>query len=159
MISRLRNGAIFGLSLLSTISVAKSTEDFCSESDFQACRSCESLEKAVNYSEPSLGDYYKGAEWNGLYSAYVLNCQAIGRKLLEAGASPEIGGSYGSMLYSVSSKWPHNDVRINKAWAKMLLEFEPDISKSLPGANSQSTAELMYSGELIDVDSTSPRFQ
>ena len=82
---------------------------------------CSELEAAVDYEVPSAGDYYRGADWNGLYASYVANCPLIAAKLIKAGADPSSGGLMGSMIMSVSAKWPHDDESINQTWAALLL--------------------------------------
>lgn len=81
-----------------------------------------SVKGAVNYSNANAGEYFRGAEWNGLYSAYRLNCLDVGRSLLSAGANPAQGGSLGSMILTVSNAWPHNNAQVNRRWASILIE-------------------------------------
>ena len=80
------------LSLLVGIPSAWAQERTCSSSDFQSCKNCAQLGSAVDLKHPTAGDYLRGAEWNGLYSAYVLNCPVIGAKLIKAGANPSAAG-------------------------------------------------------------------
>jgi hypothetical protein len=122
---------------------AAGTTRQCSVEDFQACRSCPQLEAAIDLTQPSAGDYYRGAHWNGLYAAYVLNCPMIGAKLIHAGADPAIGGTNGSMILTVSSKWPHNSRKINEAWAAMLLASGANMGTALPSQNGQNTSQLL----------------
>ncbi len=113
--------SIAGLALLLVSLSAPAADRVCSTADFQACKTCSQLEAAVDYQNPSAGDYYRGADWNGLYAAYVANCPLIATKLIRAGADPSSGGLMGSMIMSVADKWPHDDVSINETWAALLL--------------------------------------
>lgn len=101
--------------------VAIAQENRCSSDNFQGCSSCQALEAAVDYKDPNKGDYYRGALWNGLFAAYRLNCPLVGYRLIDSGATVVNGGLYGSMILTVSSKWPHEDKKINESWAAMLL--------------------------------------
>ena len=49
----------------------------CYVGDLQACKTCSALGKALVKAQPNNGECYRGAQWNGLYSAYVLDCVAI----------------------------------------------------------------------------------
>lgn len=93
----------------------------CSSGDFQKCKTCSQLETAIDWKKPKTGDYYRGVEWNYLFTAYYLNCPVIGAKLIKAGANPSSGGSSGSMIMTVAGKWPHNNKKVNDAWAAILL--------------------------------------
>lgn len=115
----------------------------CSASDFQACKSCAQLEAAIDLKNPTAGDYYRGAEWNGLFSAYVLNCPIVAARLIRAGANPASGGSSGSMILTVASKWPHNDKKINDAWAALLLTAGANMDSPLKGRANQSTKAVL----------------
>lgn len=61
------------LLLLTTTQVHAVDSRVCYEGDLQACRSCDALAKVVTKSQPNDGEYYRGARWNGLYTAYVHN--------------------------------------------------------------------------------------
>jgi len=115
----------------------------CSTSDFQSCKNCAQLQAAVDLKQPTAGDYFRGAEWNGLFSAYVLNCPVIAAKLLKAGASPSSGGSSGSMILTVASKWPHNNKKINDAWAALLLTAGASIESPLKFREGKSTKAVL----------------
>ena len=69
------------------------------------CCSCQDLAKAVERKDPNEGGYLSGAQWNGLYSAYALNCPSIFEGLLKRGADPNTGGIEGSMIYTISSQF------------------------------------------------------
>jgi len=115
----------------------------CTSSDFQACKSCAQLEAAVDLKQPNAGDYYRGAEWNGLYTAYVLNCPIIAAKLIKAGANPSSGGLFGSMIMTVADKWPHNNKRVNDAWAALLFVSGVGLNTPLNEGEKKSTKEIL----------------
>ncbi len=115
----------------------------CSALDFQACKSCGQLEAAVDYKQPSAGDYYRGAEWNGIFAAYVLNCPVIAAKLIKAGANPSSGGSSGSMILTVASKWPHDNKKINEAWAALLFTAGANMGTKLAWRDGRNTKEVL----------------
>lgn len=116
---------------------------FCSASDFQSCKSCTQLDSAIDLKNPDAGDYYRGAEWNGLYTAYILNCQKVATKLLKAGANPSSGGSSGSMILTVADKWPHKNKKINEAWASLLLASGANVNMPLNWRDGQNTKQLL----------------
>ena len=107
----------------------------CYTGDLQACKSCDALGKAVAKAKPNDGEYYRGAQWNGLYAAYVHDCTAIAEDLLKRAANPNWGGSSGSMIISVSNKWPHNDKTVNQKWASLLLKYGASSKKLIPNEN------------------------
>ena len=98
----------------------------CSLDDLQRCTSCKALDKTVNLKNPDQGEYYRGAYWNGLYAAYVMNCQSVARKLLDNHANPNLGGSFGSFLATIANDWPHKKESINLEWSKLLLNYKID---------------------------------
>ena len=107
------------LSIVFTINAHSYSRD-CSLNDFQACKSCGDLQRAIDLNRPDFGDFYRGALWNGLFSAYVNNCPKIAEQLIENDASPVSGGSGGSMILTIANKWPHNNIEVNLRWAAML---------------------------------------
>lgn len=111
----------------------------CSISDFQACKSCLELAAAVDYKRPGAGEYYRGMRWNGLFSAYVLNCPVIAAKLLKAGANPVDGGESGSMILSVVGKWPHDNQQINEHWVALIATAGAKLDDKLPFGNIAPT--------------------
>ena len=111
----------------------------CSISNFQQCYSCEALSCAVDLEKPNAGDYYRGAHWNGLYKAYVLNCPDIGQILLDYGASPVTGGYEGLLIYAVTRKWPHDDETINSKWVDLLLKNGAAMDTPLEGLEGPLT--------------------
>lgn len=131
------------LAILIAPTSASAQSRACSPSDFQSCKSCAQLEAAIDLKNPNAGDYYRGAEWNGLYAAYVLNCQVIAAKLIKVGANPSSGGTSGSMIMTVAGKWPHNNKKINKAWASLLLASGADIDSPLNWRDRKSTREVL----------------
>ena len=106
---------------LITITTSANAVRLCSITDFQLCSSCGELSEAIDITQPNAGDTYRGAYWNGLYKAYVLNCPNIGQLLLDNEASPVTGGHEGLLIYAVTNKWPHNDEAINSKWVDLLL--------------------------------------
>ncbi|QPT15236.1 hypothetical protein I6G37_09970 [Serratia rubidaea] len=94
----------------------------CSKDNFDQCKTCDQLSKAIDIKNPNHGDYYRGALWNGLYASYVRNCPAVAKKLLSNGAKPTLGGPMGSMGAAIAQKWPHNSESINMLWADMLIK-------------------------------------
>ncbi len=66
-----------------------------------------------------------------MYAAFVHNCQALGTKLIHAGADPLNGGSFGSMILTVASKWPHNNKKINEEWAALLFTAGARLTQTL----------------------------
>lgn len=124
---------VLTVALLSISSIAYSK---CDSNNFDQCKTCEQLDKAVVLSEPDKGDYYRGAFWNGLYASYVLNCQGVAKKLLDSGATPSLGGSNYALPVVVSRKWPHENKSINEEWKNLLLKYNvkldliPDGEKS-----------------------------
>ena len=133
----------FSITLLLFLAQSALSEGSCSISDFQSCKTCAQLEAAVDLKQPTAGDYYRGAEWNGLFSAYRLNCPIIAAKLIKAGASPSSGGSSGSMILTVASKWPHDDKKINDAWAALLLSAGANMNAPLKWREGRSTKEVL----------------
>ena len=111
----------------------------CSTSDFQACSSCDGLSCAIDLEQPNAGDYYRGAYWNGLFKAYVLNCPDIGQILLDHGASPVTGGYYSLLIYNVTTKWPHDDETINSKWVDLLLKNGAAMDTPLEGSEGPLT--------------------
>ncbi|WP_373856638.1 hypothetical protein [Klebsiella variicola] len=101
----------------------------CNKDNFNACKTCEQLSKAIDLKEPNRGDYYKGALWNGLYASYVINCPVVAEKLLSNGAIPSYGGYMGSMGAVLTGKWPHNNESINLLWADLLIKHGLDVNE------------------------------
>ena len=129
-----------GLCSSSSIGYAQTRE--CSVSDFQSCKSCAALAAAVDYKKPNSGDFYRGAEWNGLFASYVLNCPIVGAKLIRAGANPSLGGQSGSMILSVSSAWPHKDKKANEAWAALIFAAGANLKQPLKYEGRKTSAEI-----------------
>jgi len=126
---------IFFLTLSITIgSLFVTTEVIaaCSLDDLQRCASCNELDKTVNLKQPDQGEYYRGAYWNGLYTAYVMNCQSVGKKLLDNNANPNLGGSFGAFLATVANEWPHKKQSINQQWSKLLQSYSIDTNWKNP---------------------------
>ena len=133
----------FSITLLLFLAQSVLAEGSCSTSNFQSCKTCAQLEAAVDLKQPTLEDYYRGAEWNGLFSAYFLNCPIIALKLIKAGASHSSGGSSGSMILTVASKWPHDDKKINDTWAALLLAAGANMDVPLKWHEGRSIREIM----------------
>lgn len=114
----------------------------CSTNDLQACRTCDAITKATEKHDPNDGEYLHAAQWNGLYAAYVHGCMSTAENLLKRGANPNWGGALGSMLISVSNKWPHNDKTINQKWAALLLKYGASKKQIVPIENKTPTELL-----------------
>ena len=122
----------------------------CEIEDLQKCSSCEGLERTIDLDQPDRGEYYRGAYWNGLFSAYKLNCIDVAKKLLDHHANPNLGGTYGSFLVTISRAWPHNKETINKKWADLLNGYSLDANWQNP-YTGESAKEIL-SNEAISVD-------
>lgn len=133
----------FSIALLLLLVQSAWAQGLCSTSDFQLCKTCAQLEMAVDLKQPTAGDYYRGAEWNGLFAAYHLNCPAIAAKLIKAGANPSSGGTMGSMIVTVANKWPHNNKKINEAWAALLLTAGARMDTPLQWRDGKSTKAVL----------------
>ncbi len=114
----------------------------CSVDDLQACKTCSSLAMVVAKTEPDNGEYLHGAQWNGLYTAYVHDCYSVAEDLLKRGANPNWGGSSASMILSVSNKWPHNNKIVNQKWSSLLIKYGASAHKPVPGENKPPQAIL-----------------
>jgi hypothetical protein len=75
---------------------------------------------------------------------------AVAKDLLKRGANPNWGGSQGSMILSVSRKWPHNDERINRTWAALLLDYGANARKPVP--DQEKSAEQIASDDVFAPD-------
>ena len=138
--------------LISVIVFSPLSNAACSKSDFQSCKTCAQLEAAIDYDNPNAGDYYRGALWNGLYSAYLRNCPIIGAKLIKAGANPASGGSFGSMIVTVSQKWPHDDKKINESWASILLASEATLDTKIREVGRKDTRDIVTEFQVAKPD-------
>lgn len=138
---------ILFLALFST--VVRGSND-CTISYFQGCRTCADLRRITAKSKPNVGDYYRGAQWNGLYAAYVLDCMDVAKDLLKRGANPNWGGSQGSMALSISDKWPHNNEEVNRVWAALLLDYGANARKKVP--DQDETPEQIANQEVFAPD-------
>jgi len=119
----------------------------CRLSDLQSCKTCPALEKVLDVSKPDAGQYYRGAFWNGLFSAYRLNCMSIGETLLKRGANPNLGGASGSFLATLVQKWPHNNVEINRKWTDLILKYPIDANWKNPWTD-ESAKEVVSNQEV-----------
>lgn len=119
-------GLVFSMISLSATAASSSQ---CNKDNFNACKTCEQLSRAIDLKEPNRGDYYGGALWNGLYASYVINCPAVAEKLLSHGATPSYGGYMGAMGAVLTGKWPHNNESINLSWADLLIKHGLDVNK------------------------------
>lgn len=140
MLNKFAVTAVTGLAtalLMSTTSVmAKTPPRQCSGNDWQACRTCPEIEKAIDWTQPDAGDYYRGAYWNALYVSYISNCQATGKKLIAAGANPNLGGSYGSMVITVSIRDSKKKIQTNRQWIDILKGADVDAKIAHAGGTS-----------------------
>ncbi|WP_368294644.1 hypothetical protein [Klebsiella pneumoniae] len=120
----------FGLVIsMVAVNATAASPSQCNKDNFNACKTCEQLSKAIDLKEPNRGDYYKGALWNGLYASYVINCPVVAEKLLSNGAIPSYGGYMGSMGAVLTGKWPHNNESINLLWADLLIKHGLDVNE------------------------------
>lgn len=127
----------FGLVLsMVAVNATAARPSQCNKDNFNACKTCEQLSKAIDLKEPNRGDYYKGALWNGLYASYVINCPVVAEKLLSHGAIPSYGGYMGAMGAVLTGKWPHNNESINLSWADLLIKHGLDVNKHTGGYKS-----------------------
>lgn len=117
------------------------TNSNCTPDYLQGCQSCEQIARIMSKNEPNSGDYYRGAQWNGLYAAYVHNCFEIAESLLKRGANPNWGGWQGSMILSIVDKWPHDNPRINEKWAELFLKYKANAREKVP--DQDKTPEAM----------------
>ena len=129
------------------VSFHSNADDNCDIKDLQKCSSCDGLEKAIEWNNPDYGEYYRGVYWNGLFGSYRLNCIDIGKKLLEHHANPNLGGTFGSFIITLSRAWPHNKKNINKKWAELILGYSPDANWKIPFTN-ESTKEVLVNEEI-----------
>lgn len=119
----------------------------CVLSDLQSCSSCPTLEKVLDLAKPDAGEYYRGAFWNGLFAAYRLDCFALGQKLLEHGANPNLGGASGSFLATLVQAWPHKEEKVNRKWATLVCKKSVDPDWKNPWTN-ESAREIVSNQEV-----------
>ena len=122
----------------------------CASSDLQSCTSCPALEKVLDLAKPDAGEYYRGAFWNGLFAAYRLDCAALGQKLLERGANPNLGGASGSFLATLVQAWPHKDEKVNQKWVKLVCGKSVDSDWKNPWTDE--SAREIVSNQEVTVD-------
>lgn len=131
----------FGLALsIVAVNATAASPLQCNKDNFDMCKTCEQLSKAIDLKNPNHGDYYRGALWNGLYTSYVINCPTVAEKLLSHGAIPSYGGYMGAMGAVLTGKWPHNNEAINLSWADLLIKHGLDVNKYT--ANYKSATEV-----------------
>ncbi|MGF7408514.1 hypothetical protein [Providencia alcalifaciens] len=119
------------LLLMSGIAYSK-----CDSNNFDQCKTCDQLDKAIVLSDPDKGDYYRGAFWNGLYASYVRNCQNVAKKLLDNGATPSLGGHNYALPVVISGNWPHENKSINEEWKNLLLKYNVKLDLIPEGEKS-----------------------
>ena len=112
----------------------------CDILDLQRCSSCAALAQTIDPQQPDLGEYYRGAYWNGLYAAYKLNCQSVAKTLLDHQANPNLGGTLGSLFFIVAKAWPHNNHAINRQWLELLLHYQIDLDWKNPWTGKSARA-------------------
>ena len=147
------------LALLSSAYAHEFDPGSCSTDDLQPCKTCAALSKVVAKAEPDNGEYLHGAQWNGLYTAYVHDCYSVAEGLLKRGANPNWGGSLGSMIISVSDKWPHNNKTVNQKWASLLIKYGASARKPVPGEDKPPQAILQEFHMTPDYADIWARFQ
>ncbi len=143
-------GCLLSLALTLYCQTIQASE--CSAQDFQGCKTCDELENAIDYRQPDAGDYYRGAQWNGLFASYVNNCPLIAGRLIHEGANPASGGPQGSMILAVASKWPHDDEEINTVFAAILLASGIDEKTKVDAPQNYSTKKTLKKNSWIEVD-------
>lgn len=114
----------------------------CHISYLQGCARCSDLRAAVDLKNPDQGEYYRGACWNGLYAAFRLNCQALGKTLLEHHANPNPGGNDYMFLISLAGAWPHNDSKINLQWLALIKPYGINVNWK-PTPSSESAVQIV----------------
>ena len=120
----------------------------CRIDDLQSCRHCVQLNSTLAGKDPNIGEYYRGALWSGLYASYVLNCQSIGRDLLERGANANAGGDYGLFSVTLTQKWPHNRKEINLQWLRLIRTHGLSAKWTSP-FSKQNSIEIVNSGVIV----------
>ncbi|ARB21535.1 hypothetical protein ACPEGK_28735 [Klebsiella sp. K794] len=120
----------FGIVLsMVAVNVTAASSSQCNKNNFDMCKNCEQLSRAIDLKNPNHGEYYRGALWNGLYASYVINCPSVAEKLLSHGAIPSYGGYMGAMGPVLTGKWPHNNEAINLSWADLLIKHGIDVNQ------------------------------
>jgi hypothetical protein len=128
---------------------SKNDERKCYSGDLQPCKTCEQVKNAMEGQSPDNGEYIHGAQWNGLFAAYFHDCFELGEGLLKKGANPDWGGTYGSMVISLSNKWPHTKKVINEKWIALLMKYKISAKHKVP-LEDKLPADLLkeYSDEV-----------
>ncbi len=54
------------------------------------------------------------------------------------------------MILSVSDKWPHNNEKVNRAWAALLLDYGANTRKKVP--DQDETPEQIASQDVFSPD-------
>ena len=150
---------LISLLVASVIYADSPASRMCSVDDLQACKSCKSLSRVLSKADPDYGEYLHGAEWNGLYAAYVHDCQALAEDLLKRGANPNRGGALGSMIISVIGKWPHNNKKVNQRWTALLLKNGASIRKKVPHEDKTPQEVMKAYGETPEYADLWSQFQ
>lgn len=123
----------------------------CDSNNFDQCKTCDQLDKAIVLSEPDKGDYYRGAFWNGLYASYVRNCQGVAKKLLDNGATPSIGGGNYALPLIIAGKWPHENIAINEEWKDLLIRHGVNINL-IPDGNKSPYEVYINNRDWVDYE-------
>lgn len=140
------NGIAHSAVQLPSTTTSAETED-CSGL-LQECKSCDQLYNSLAGKKPDFGDYYHGAMWNGLYTSYRLDCPAVAIELLRHGANPNVGGSMGSMAYTLT--WPRHEgenATINKEFGVILAVY--GLNRTSPGFFGKNIDQLVSEGSIL----------
>ena len=119
----MRQAAILVLALTTPAFAEEQAAFSCEVDHLVACHSCAELEAVLKDEPPEEGEYYQGALHNAFFTAFFLDCVPFGKRLLERGVDPSVGGLFGSMALTVSSNWPHNNRAVNDRWLDLLLQY------------------------------------
>jgi hypothetical protein len=123
MLGGMRQAALLALALAIPAFAQEQSVPSCEVDHLEACHSCPELEVALKDELPGEGEYYHGALHNALFEAFFLDCMSVGKQLLERGVDPSVGGLFGSMAFTVSINWPHNNRAVNDRWLDLLLQY------------------------------------
>jgi len=122
----------------------------CYAGDLQPCKTCDQIALAMQSQLPDNGEYIHGAQWNGLFAAYFHDCVALGETLLKRGANPNWGGTYGSMVISLSNKWPHRQKSINEKWIQLLKKYNVSSKRKVSLEDKLPADLLKEYGDEVD---------
>jgi hypothetical protein len=113
----------------------------CSLGDPDHCASCSALGSSVAKIETgnalSQGKKVGEVLWTPLFMAYYMNCQNVGRTLVQRGASVNVGGHSGALLAEIASQRALNpdpdNAATNRIWAAIVQAGIVDVDAAAPG--------------------------